>query len=427
MSDPYTAFPPPVKARIAILAPSLAGGGAERKALFIASGLLARGHEVDVLLHDLVCHYPEEVPAGIRLFVLSKRSDAVTRASLDRLAVVPQPIFPARPPRRVRFPRTALVSRVPRPQVPLLLGGRPPRWAAGIAAYVDRERPAALLAMNVLAATATTMAASLVHHPPRIVATLHDVLRTRRLRQRARRSYPYANAAVGVSRGVTAELANLPGVSRERIHTVYNPVLSPDLKRKAREAAGHPWFDEPDRPVVLAIGRMKKVKDFATLIRAFARLHAGRPARLTVLGDGRLRPHLAALTRRLRIADSVDFPGFVTNPYAFLAKADLFVLSSRHEALPTVLIEAMACGCPVVSTDCPVGPREILEGGRLGTLVPVGDPDALADAMARTLDAPPDPDLLRERASFFNVERAVERYEKLLLDDQDGTSTVRAG
>ena len=214
-------------------------------------------------------------------------------------------------------------------------------------------------------------------------------------------------------------------MARERIRTVYNPVVSADLDRKARESPPHPWFDDRPCPVILAIGRMKKVKDFSTLLRAFARLLVQRPARLIVLGEGRLRPSLQSLAWELGIAERVDFPGFQENPYAFLAKADLFVLSSRHEALPTVLIEAMACGCPVVSTDCPSGPREILEDGRLGPLVPVGDTEALAKAMARVLDEPPSRDLLRERASFFSVERAVERYERLLLGE-DGASSREA-
>ena len=208
-------------------------------------------------------------------------------------------------------------------------------------------------------------------------------------------------------------------MSHDRIHTIYNPVLSPDLDRKALESAGHPWIDDPVRPVVLAIGRMKKVKDFSTLLSAFARLLAQRPAKLIVLGEGRLRPKLLSLAQRLRIAEHVDFPGFVKNPYAYLSRADLFVLSSRYESLSNVLIEALACGCPVVSTDCPVGPREILEGGRFGALVPVGDPEALAAAMARALDEPPRRDALRERASFFSVDRAVDRYEELLLGEED--------
>ena len=411
-SDHAPRFP---SRRIAVLSPTLAGGGAERKALFIAAGLLERGHAVDILVHRLVCDYPDEVPNRARLFYLSNRGDGEARGLLDRLAVVPRPLFPGTTPWRARVPRTALLCKVRARQLPLLMSTRPPRWAAGIAAYVEREHPSTLLAMNVLAVTAATMAASLSRRPTRVVGTLHDVLRSGRLHQRARRSYPFADSAVGISRGTTAELEGIPGMERDRIHTIYNPVVSADLDRKARESPHHPWFDDRRCPVILAVGRMKKVKDFSTLLRAFARLLDQRPARLIVLGEGRLQPSLRSLARELGIAEKVDFPGFKENPYAFLARADLFVLSSRHEALPTVLIEAMACGCPVVSTDCPSGPREILEDGRLGPLVPVGDAEALAGAMARTLDDPPAPDPLRERASFFNVEHAVERYERLLL------------
>ena len=135
-----------------------------------------------------------------------------------------------------------------------------------------------------------------------------------------------------------------------------------------------------------------------------------------MLGKGRLRPALESQAKELRIAEHVDFPGFVRNPYAFMAKASLFVLSSRYEGLPTVLIEAMACGCPVVSTDCRFGPDEILEDGRWGELVPVGDAKALSEAMLRTLDTPHPSEILRKRASFFGIEPAVARYEELLLE-----------
>ena len=414
----------PGRHRIAILTPTLAGGGAERKALLIAAGLLERGHDVDIVLQRLVCHYPSEVPAKVRLLFQSKCSDAKTQSNLGRVAATPQPLVAAPIPWKVRYPRTALVSRLQRKQIPLLVGTRPPRWAASIATYLDRERPSALLAMNVLAVAATTLATSIAQNPPRVVATLHDVFRTRRLLHRARSSYPFAEAAVGVSHGVAAQLKEIPGMSREQVHTIYNPVVSPDLVRKAREPTGHPWLDEPTVPVVLAIGRLKKVKDFSTLLAAFARLVSCRSARLVVLGEGILRNSLLSLAKKLRITENVDFPGFVENPYAFLARADLFVLSSRNEALPTVLIEAMACGCPVVCTDCHFGPREILENGRYGALVPVGDPEAMAAAMARTLDEPPQRAALRKRASFFSTERAVDQYEKLLLGDHRLSETL---
>ena len=418
MPDSLKSSPRAFGYRISILTPTLAGGGAERAALSLASGLVERGHEVDLLLQRLVCHYSEDVLARTRLFYMARRGDAATRAILQQGAVTFRPLVSSPLPWRIRFARVGAATKLHANQLPLLASTRLPRWAAGIAAYVDREQPDALLAVNGLAAAAAAMAVCLAHRPVRLVAAQHDVFRSGRLRHRARRSYPYADAVVGVSQGVVAELARIPSLTHDRIYTVYNPVVFPDLDRKGLELAGHPWIDNPLCPVVLAIGRLKKVKDFPTLLTAFARLVAQRPVRLIVLGQGRLRPSLLSMAQRIGIAEHVDFPGFVENPYAFLSKADLFVLSSRYESLSNVLIEALACGCPVVSTDCPYGPREILEGGRLGPLVPVGDSEALAVAMARVLDEPPQRAGLRERASFFSTERAVDRYEELLLGEE---------
>ena len=408
---------PSTARRISILTPSLAGQGAERKALYVAAGLLERGYEVDLLLQRLVCHYPEEVPERARIFFQSKRSDERTRKNLERVPAVPRPLVPAVHPWRVRSPRMGLAGRLHRGQLRLLASARLPRWAAEVAAYLDRERPDAVLAMNVLAAAAAAMALRLARRPARVVATLHQVLKTGRLRYRARHAYPHADAVVGVSHGVATEFGKIPGLERSRIHTIYNPVVSARLMEGARRPADHPWLDGCEAPLILAAGKLNDRKDFPTLLTAFARLLGRRPARLIVLGEGRLRSGLRSLARKLRITEHVDFPGFEENPYAFFARADLFVLSSRSEALPTVLIEAMACGCPVVSTDCDFGPREILEGGRYGALVPVGDPAALSAAMARTLDDPVPREVLRERASFFSAERAVERYEALLLGE----------
>ena len=401
--------------RIGILTPTLAGGGAERKALSIATGLLERGYEVDLLLHRLICHYPGEVPAGARLFFQSNGGDERSRPYIGSLSATPRPLVPAPVPWSVRFPRVALGARLRRMQLPLLVGTRPPRWAACIASYLDRERPAALLAMNVVAVAATTMATALTSRSPRIVGTLHDVFSSGRSMRRARRSYPFADAAVGVSHGVASQLNEFAEMSPDRIHTIYNPVVSDGLYRRACDPVGHPWLEESAVPVVVAAGRLKEVKDFATLLRAFGQLLSRRAARLIVLGEGPMRRSLESLAHQLRIAESVDFPGFVDNPYAFMARAKLFVLSSRHEALPTVLIEAMACGCPVVSTDCPFGPREILEDGTYGALIPIGDSEALAGAMFRALSDPPRSDVLKERAGFFSADRAIDRYEELLF------------
>ena len=385
----------------------------------IASGLLRRGHEVDLVLGRLVCDYPEEVPAGLRLFYIrGPFGDPDSNKNLDLMAAVPQSLPSG--PFRTRYPRlslaAALFSHSSWDLLPLAMNARLSRWAGGLAAYLDHEHPDALLAMLTPSVAAATLATRLARHRARIVGTLHNKVTSKRWLRRGRRAYPHADATVGVSRGVASELATTVGVPVGRVHTIYNPVVSEFLVHNSEQPAGHPWLDNPGPRVILAAGRMSEQKDFPTLLTAFARLRERYPARLIVIGKGRLQPDLLAQAQRLGISEHLDLPGFVQNPYAFMAKASLFVLSSRHEGLPTVLIEAMACGCPVVSTDCPFGPDEILEGGRWGELVPVGNAEALSEAMLRTLENPPENEALRERASFFGIEQAVARYEALLLD-----------
>jgi glycosyltransferase involved in cell wall biosynthesis len=165
--------------------------------------------------------------------------------------------------------------------------------------------------------------------------------------------------------------------------------------------------------VILGVGRLTPAKDFPTLLRAFARVRQVRAVRLVILGEGELRGTLEALVRDLGLEDSVSLPGFVQNPYAYMARAKLFVLSSAWEGFGSALVEAMACGLPVVSTDCG-GPSEILEGGMYGRLVPVGDPQALAEAILTALVEPPQADLLRARAEDFSVEKIADQYLEVL-------------
>jgi glycosyltransferase involved in cell wall biosynthesis len=166
--------------------------------------------------------------------------------------------------------------------------------------------------------------------------------------------------------------------------------------------------------VILAVGGFKPPKDFATLFRAFAIARRERPLRLLVLGEGKLRQDLTALASQLGIAGDLQLPGFVDNPYPYMARSAVLVLSSIYEGLPNVVIQALACGCPVVSTDCPSGPAEILDNGRYGTLVPIKDEDSLAAAMLRNLEVAWDKDLLMKRAQDFSVELATQHYLELI-------------
>jgi glycosyltransferase involved in cell wall biosynthesis len=234
-----------------------------------------------------------------------------------------------------------------------------------------------------------------------------------------RHLYPQANKIIAVSKGVADDLINLLNLSNEKIETIYNPVVTPDLFVKARQPISHPWFEQNRLPVILAVGRLRKAKDYPTLFRAFSLVRQIRPAKLLILGEGEERSNLERLAIELGIQNDVSMPGFVDNPFAFMAKASVFVLSSAWEGFGNVLVEALACGCPVVATDCRSGPREILDNGRYGRLVPVGDHEALAKAILETLDNPDFPadrQTRLQRAMEFSVDVAIDRYMKVLLD-----------
>jgi len=232
--------------------------------------------------------------------------------------------------------------------------------------------------------------------------------------------YPQADAIVAISHGVADDLVTRVGVRRDRITVIHNPVDIAGAGALAAEPLDHPWFAPGEPPVVLAAGRLVAQKDFFTMLDAFARVRARRPVRLVVLGDGPLRAALRTRAETLGVAADAAFPGFAANPFRFMARAGVFALSSRWEGFGVVLVEALACGCPVVSTDCPSGPAEILEHGRWGALVPVGDPARLAEALAAALDDPEDADARRRRAADFAPERALPAYAQVLGVENPG-------
>jgi glycosyltransferase involved in cell wall biosynthesis len=214
----------------------------------------------------------------------------------------------------------------------------------------------------------------------------HSSRRRHRLLPRlAKRFYPWADGIVAVSQGVVDDLVGSVGVASERIEVVHNPIVTPELREMAAAPLDHPWFRPGQPPVVVAVGRLSPQKDFGTLIRAMSRVRQTRPARLMILGEGRERARLESLIAELNLREAVELPGWVLNPYPFMVRSAAFVLSSRWEGLPSVLIEALYCGIPVVATDCPSGPFEILEGGKHGLLLPVGDVDALARGIESAL------------------------------------------
>ncbi len=306
------------------------------------------------------------------------------------------------------------------------LGVRHSGLAVGpLVRYLRRERPQAMLVAKDRAIRAAVLARSLAGGTgPRIVGRLGTNLSAalegrsglaRWLRVAPMRwIYPRVEHVICVSAGVLADTQTLTGLPAKRLSVVRNPVITPRLAVLAAEALDHPWAQVSDPPLILGAGRLTEQKDFATLVRAFARVRAMRPARLVILGDGRQRALLEGLARELGVAEDVALPGFTPNPYAWMARARLFVLSSAWEGSPNVLTEALALGVPSVATNCPSGPWEILDQGRWGPLVPVGDDAALAEAMNATLDAPLPADQLRAAVAQYTRDAATDAYLRAL-------------
>ena len=398
---------------VAIYVENLDGGGIQAMRLRIAREMVARGRRVELVVSEAKGALADSVPAGVAVTELPTASRLAAAASAWR--------------GRVDGAGHLLAAT--------LFGGDADaalRHVPALVRYLQRAKPRALLAATPFRNVEALLACRAAGLPVRVVVSEHNDLRQghplgrgairRRLAGLQRALYPTADAVVAVSHGVAEDVAARSGLPVERISVVYNPAVSPELVELSRAPVPHPWLDGSGPPVVLAVGRLGAAKDFPLLIRAFARLRDRRPARLIILGKDkkprRTAERIAAyreLAAGFGVAADVDFPGFTANPFAWMARASVLAVSSRHEGFCNVIAEALACGCPVVSTDCPSGPAEILEGGRWGRLVPVGDEAAMADALAATLAEPRSPEPLRARAQAFSVARAVDHYESLLF------------
>ncbi|MGG6267877.1 glycosyltransferase [Leptolyngbya sp. AN03gr2] len=366
-----TVSQPTTKPLISVFLPTLAGGGAERAMLYLSIGLAERGWRVDLVLAEVRGEYLELVPPGVRLIDL-----------------------------RAKFP--LVVSKT-----------------IALRRYLEREQPAILFsALDILSSAYWARPKTV---PTQIVMCVQTYLSEQfknhqgqtfgKLRSRmVRWFYPKSDAVVAASIGTAEDVTGLTGIPLDRIQVIYNPVITQEVFQKSEIEIDHPWFKPGEPPVILGIGRLVSQKDFPTLITAFAKVRENRPARLIILGEGDDRHLLEELIQKLGLESDVALPGFTDNPYAYLSKATLFVLSSRFEGFGNVVAEALACGAPVVSTDCPSGPAEILDRGKYGRLIPVADPTAMTTAILEMLDSPVDRAALKQRSLEFERDRIVDQY-----------------
>ncbi|MEX2534099.1 MAG: glycosyltransferase [Trueperaceae bacterium] len=355
---------------VAIFLADLQGGGAERMMVNLAGGLARKEIRVDLLLANTDGPYLAEVQKSVRLVELN--AGRVLRA------------------------------------LPLLTS------------YLRRERPQLLLTTLHHASVVALLARRLSNtHIPVFIREANTPSQQEPSLRRPkswlitkmiRRLYRQADGVIAVSKGVAEDLERYFGHPIHQTAVLYNPVVTDELGRLACLEPEHSWFEPDAPPVILAVGRLHVQKDFATLIHAFARLQKERDSRLMILGEGNERSELEGLVRQLGLEGRVALPGFVENPFAFMSRAGVFVLSSRWEGLPGALIQAMACGCPVVATDCRSGPAEVLDNGRYGELVQVGDIAGMAEAIVRTLDSARQPAQVQARSQRYSQAEIVDDY-----------------
>jgi glycosyltransferase involved in cell wall biosynthesis len=354
-------------------------GGIQRVFLNLARGFLEHGLAVDLVQATPENEMRDQVPAGVRLVDLNAHR--------------------------------ALASLWP------------------LVRYLRRERPDAMICGAIQTNIAAIWARRLSGVPTKLILTEHNVVsviaaNARTLRAKVtpwfvRRFYPWAEELVAVSHGAAADLACLLGIPVRKIRVIYNPIIGPDLWNRIEEPLEHAWFAEGQKPVLIAVGRLHYHKDYPTLLRAFAILRKSVDCRVMFLGDGEERGNLEALARELGVEANVLFAGTVPNPLPYMRRAAVLVLSSIVESLSIALIEGLAAGVPIVATDCPVGPREVLMDGAYGTLVPVGDPVAMAGAVKEVLQSPR-PRMSKDNLQRFEHRAAVEAYLNLLTNESVG-------
>lgn len=361
--------------KIAMFLPSLGGGGAEKSVVRLAVALSSRGLPIDLVLASALGPVRQDVPSSIRVIDLGR----------DRV--------------RAAIP--------------------------GLIRYLQVERPAVLFSAMYHANLVAIIAHALAHSRARLVISERGSfaalqrsqrnLKERTLRGAMRIMYRRADAITTVSKALKNELVELLGLPPNRIHPIYSPVISDSMLALADQDPEHPWLGQ-ETPVIVAAGRLAPEKDYPTLLRAVAEVALQRPVRLIILGDGPLKESLIELVKVLGIGHCVDLVGRQSNPWSYMKRASVFVLSSISEGMPTALVEAMALGTRVVSTDCPTGPREIL-GEQSRALIPIGDPQSLAAAIIAAIDDP-NPAAQPSLEPFFECVATI-AYQKLLLGNID--------
>lgn len=358
--------------------PNLTIGGGERVGINLVNGLYSRGYNVELLLYR-------------------------RRGKLQSILSPGVPVVELSPARSMGL---GVASTLP-----------------ALVRYVRRNNPRALFPHLAHVSVVSLAAMRLLNAETVVIPTQHRSLGTgtktsvksRMVWWLLPRLYPRADRIIAVSEGVAETLVQRTPVERDAVSVLYNPVDVTDVCERSTQPVDHEWIESDDLDVILYVGRMEEQKDLSTWLRTFRRVHDRYPnTRAVLAGTGSCRDDLKSLVADLGLSEVVSMPGYVENPFRYMRQASVFLLSSRFEGLPTVLIEALACGCPVVATDCPSGPREILSGGSFGRLAPVGDVPGLVEAVEETIESPTTAAELQRRAMMFSPEAVLDEYERFI-------------
>ena len=359
--------------KIIFFIPDFRGGGAQNMMVNLANELAERGHEMHFLVADDTGPFSDKLRDRVKKVAFGKKRTIFALAPLWKYL-------------RTEKPDIA-VSALTHANIVLLL-------AASL--FKKRDTKIIVTERNFFSRAMENASGKRDKLFSRLVPML----------------YPNADRVIGISKGVADDIRQQSRIAEDKVAWIHNPVLSDEDMKRAEDTFQDPWIEKQNAPILVTAGRLVPQKDHATLLKAFAAARKEKDTRLVLLGDGPLKDDLLAQARALEIADDIHFTGYVDNPMPYFKQSNLFVLSSAWEGFCNVIVEAMYCGLPVVSTDCPAGPAEILKGGELGTLVPVGDHDALAAAISNALDSTHDIQTIKARAEEFSSANIAAQYEQ---------------
>jgi glycosyltransferase involved in cell wall biosynthesis len=384
------------------------GGGLQRNRWNIAMEYIKKGFEVDLLAFnaDGIEHIPQTT--RVNCYVMNQHGSFTTRITAMMSAPRDWRQFMLRP---VGIPLNIAHTLRRLPSVMSYLNSRSPDILIGGGTQVNL-----CIVIAKVCTKANTRIIVSEHNPLSYTLAVKKHVtpwRWRYLPPLLRQAYIAADGLVAVSHALAEDLEYTLKLPPGKVQVIYNPVVNEDLWARMQEPLDHPWFNDHDIPVLLNVARIVPMKDQETLLKAFALARAHRPMKLIILGNGPDYVRLQNIARELKVQSDVEMPGFEPNPIRFMARADAFVLTSISEGFGNVLVEAMAAGCPVVSTNCKAGPAEILDNGRYGRLVEVGNPNEVCRGILETLENPPPKEMLKDRARIFSAETAANEYLKI--------------